>query len=65
LLLHLGSVPGQALADDLDRGELSSIRLKPRAATLRTDGALPAAIQIGGCGRCLVGGSTTMSSNCQ
>ena len=31
----------------------------------RQDGTLPAAIQIGGCGRCRVGGSTTMSSNCQ
>ena len=35
------------------------------AATRRIERSLPAPIQIGGCGRCAVGGSTTISSKCQ
>ncbi len=42
-----------------------SSKLKPCAATPRIERSLPAPIQIGGCGFCAVGGSTTMSSNAQ
>jgi hypothetical protein len=43
----------------------SSISLQPRRATLRIESGLPAAIQIGGCGFCFVGGSTMIFSKCQ
>ncbi len=43
----------------------SSISLAPRRATLRIESGLPAAIQIGGCGFCRVGGSTMMFSKFQ
>ena len=39
--------------------------MEPRRATLRIESGLPAAIQIGGCGFCAVGGSTMMSSKFQ
>ena len=43
----------------------SSSSLAPRRATLRIESGLPAAIQIGGCGFCRVGGSTMMFSKFQ
>ena len=43
----------------------SSNSFAPRCATLRIESGWPAAIQIGGCGFCFVGGSTTMFSKFQ
>ena len=56
---------GDDLATSAGWAYWPSSRLKPFSATWRTERSLPAPIQIGGCGFCAVGGSTTTSSNAQ
>ena len=52
-------------ATSFDEAYCPSSKLNPCAATRRIELSPPAPIQIGGCGFCAVGGSTTIFSNCQ